>query len=351
MECGKRAVIEPILSKLANKEGLSPAEIAESIDAITRGDVPAHQISLFLTALTTKGETEDEITAAATVLRQKAIQVPNRASRAGILVDTCGTGCDGSGAFNVSTTTAFVVAGAGLKVAKHGNHGTSSRSGSSDVLLELGINLSVPAEHVGRCIDEVGIGFLYARALHPAWAHVAAVRKQLRFPTIFNLLGPLSNPAGATVQLIGVYTPSLADKLSRVLGRLGLRGGCVVCCQAADGTIYDELTVAGRNTVCQFIGGEYTSFCFEARDVGLASASPDALRGGDAAVNANICRSILAGEPGPRRDTVLLNAAACLVVAGKARSVTDGIELAATSIDSGAALAKLEAVRQFTIAS
>ena len=348
MESGQGAVIEPILSKLVRKEALSETEVADAIDAITRGDVPPYQISMFLTALTMKGETEEEITAAANVLRRKAINVPNRASDDGILVDTCGTGCDRSGAFNISTTAAFVVAGADLKVAKHGNHGSSSRSGSSDVLLALGINLTLPAEHVGRCIDEVGIGFLYARVLHPAWAHVADVRKKLPFPTIFNLLGPLSNPAGATVQLIGVYTPLLAHKLCRVLGRLGLRAGSIVYCQADSGVIYDELTVVGRNTVCQFVGGEYSSFSFDAKDLGLADAPPDALRGGDAAVNAKICYSILAGEAGPRRDTVLLNAAACIVAAGKANSLTDGIEAAARSIDSGAALAKLEAVRKFT---
>ena len=348
MKSGATQVIEPILVKLVRKEDLSETEVTDVIDAITSGGVSACQISMFLTALTMKGETEEEITSAANVLRRKAIKIPNRASENGVLVDTCGTGGDRSGTFNISTTAAFVVAGADLKVAKHGNHGSSSRSGSSDVLLALGINLTLPAEHVGRCIDEVGIGFLYARVLHPAWAHVADVRKAFPFPTIFNFLGPLSNPAGATVQLIGVYSPLLTAKLCRVLLRLGIRGGAIACCQAEDGTVYDELTVVGRNTVSQFIDGEYSSFSFHATDLGLENAPPEALNGGDAAANAKICCSILAGEGGPGRDTVLLNAAACIVAAGKAKNLAEGIGVAARSIDSGAALAKLGAVREFT---
>jgi anthranilate phosphoribosyltransferase len=320
---------------------------AESVmDEVMTGAATPAQIAGFLVALRVKGETVEEITGCARAMRRAA--VPVRPQRTDV-IDTCGTGGDRAGTFNISTTTAFVAAGAGLAVAKHGNRSVSSQSGSADVLRVLGVDLDLTPEQVAQAIDEVGIGFLFAPRLHPAMRYAIGPRRELGVRTVFNILGPLTNPAGAQSQLLGVYDASLTEPLARVLQELGGRAGYVV--HGADRL--DELTTTGLNRVSVFgVGGAdgpVVTDTVDPRELGFAPAQIEELRGGDPEENAQITRSVLSGEDrGPRRDIVLLNSAAALLVGGLASDLREGVALAAESIDGGAALGKLEALAAFS---
>jgi len=342
-------VTSPIITEavraLVDRKDLSRIEAAAAMEAIMSGAATNAQIAAFLTALRMKGETVEELIGFAQVMRQKAVKVRTRAVEVvaatgtdrEMLIDTAGTGGDASGTFNVSTATAFVVAGAGLKVAKHGNRSVSSLCGSADVVETLGIIIELPPAKVGRCVDEVGIGFLYAPLLHTAMKHVMAARREMGIRTVFNMLGPLTNPAGANAQVIGVYSHALTEPLARVLAELGTLRAFVV--HGADGL--DEISNTGPSHISEVHEGVVRSSTVRPEDFGLPRASIQDLRGGDRAENAEIIRQVLAGEAGPRRDIVLMNAAAALVVGGKARDFKEGVALAAQSIDSGAAAAKL----------
>jgi anthranilate phosphoribosyltransferase len=317
------------------------------MDAIMSGAATNAQIAAFLTALRMKGETVEELIGFAQVMRQKAVK--ERTQRADVaatgtdremLIDTAGTGGDASGTFNVSTATAFVVAGAGLRVAKHGNRSVSSLCGSADVVETLGITLELTPAQVGRCVDEVGIGFLYAPLLHTAMKHVMAARREMGIRTVFNMLGPLTNPAGANAQVIGVYSDRLTELLARALAELGTLRAFVV--HGADGL--DEISNTGESVISEVHEGVVRTSRVRPEDFGMPRASVRELQGGDREENARIIRDLLGGEPGPRRDIVLMNAAAALVVGGKARDFKDGVALAARSVDSGAARRALEAL-------
>ena len=338
-------IITEAVRALVDRKDLSRIEAAAAMEAIMSGAATNAQIAAFLTALRMKGETVEELIGFAQVMRQKAVKVRTRGAEVvgatgtdrEMLIDTAGTGGDASGTFNVSTATAFVVAGAGLKVAKHGNRSVSSLCGSADVVETLGINIELPPAQVGRCVDEVGIGFLYAPLLHTAMKHVMAARREMGIRTVFNMLGPLTNPAGANAQIIGVYSDALTEPLARVLAELGTLRAFVV--HGADGL--DEISNTGPSHISEVHEGVVRSSTVRPEDFGLPRASIQDLRGGDRAENALIIRQVLAGEPGPRRDIVLMNAAAALVVGGKARDFKEGVALAAQSIDSGAAAARL----------
>ncbi|MBN2006645.1 MAG: anthranilate phosphoribosyltransferase [Anaerolineae bacterium] len=333
-------MIKEALNQLLEGKSLTMAQAEGVMDQVMAGEATPAQIAGFLIALRVKGETVDEITGCARAMRRAAIQVTPQKNG---LVDTCGTGGDKSGTFNISTTTAFVVAGAGLRVAKHGNRSVSSQSGSADVLGALGVNLDLTPEQVAACIDEVGIGFLFAVKLHPAMKHAIGPRRELGVRTVFNILGPLTNPAGAQAQVLGVYDPALTEVLANVLRELGSRAAYVV---HGDGGL-DELTTTGPNRISVFGvapgNGAVVTQMLDPRDLGFERATPADLRGGDPAANAEITRAILAGQDrGPKRDVTLLNAAAALHAGGLATDLADGVAKAAESIDSGAALRKLE---------
>jgi anthranilate phosphoribosyltransferase len=304
---------------------------------IASGRATPVQIAALLVALRTKGETASEIAAVARVLRQHAEPATLADSRT---VDTCGTGGDGADTFNISTIAAFVVAGAGVPVAKHGNRSISSRSGSADVLAALGVNIECAPETVARCIEQCGLGFMFAPVHHPTSRHVTEVRRELGIRTIFNLLGPLTNPAGTKYQVVGVFAEEWVEPIARVLGLLGVERAWVV--HGADGL--DELTTTGISHVAVLDRGRVSTFRISPRNAGLPDAKPDDLTGGDATENAAHIRAVLQGNRGPLRDIVLLNAAAALLVAGKSNSLREGVALAAESIDSGKAKAVLDAL-------
>ncbi len=334
--------VQDAITLLVDRKDLSRAD-AEALlgGAIMSGQATPAQIGAFLTALRMKGETVEELTGFASAMRRLATRVPT-ARRP--LVDTCGTGGDGSGTFNISTTAAFVVAGAGIAVAKHGNRSASSKCGSADVLEALDVKIDVTPEIVGRCIDEIGIGFLFARALHGAMKHVAPVRAELKIRTAFNLLGPLTNPAGADAQIIGVYDRARVKDMAEVLHRLGTRHAFVVA--GSDGL--DEITLSGATYVAETTVQGVNTFEVTPADFGIKSNDTAALIGGDATENARIVRAVLSGESGPCRDIVLINAAAAIRAAGGASDWKAGVELARKSIDSGAAREKLEVLVRFT---
>jgi anthranilate phosphoribosyltransferase len=339
-------IITEAIRALVDRRDLSRIEAAAAMEAIMSGAATNAQIAAFLTALRMKGETVEELIGFAQVMRQKAVRVRTRGDEVAaltgtdreMLIDTCGTGGDATGTFNVSTATAFVVAGAGLRVAKHGNRSVSSMCGSADVVETLGITLDLTPQKVGRCIDEVGIGFLYAPLLHTAMKHVMAARREMGVRTVFNMLGPLTNPAAANAQVIGVYSAALTEPLARVLAELGTVRAFVV--HGADSL--DEISNTGESRVSEVRDGFVRTFGVRPEDFGLARASIADLRGGDRDQNAEIIRAILAGEPGPKRDIVLMNAAAALVAGAKARDLKEGVEVAARSIDDGAAREKLD---------
>ncbi len=332
--------IQQALEQLVQGRDLAANDARAVMNQIMRGSATDAQIGGYLTALRVKGETRDEIVGSARAMRDNATRVETGIDGSDLL-DTCGTGGDGSGSFNISTTVAFVAAGAGVKVAKHGNRAASSRAGSADVLAALGVNLDLTAPQVARCVNEVGIGFLFAIQLHPAMKHAIGPRRELKMRTIFNILGPLTNPAGARRQLMGVFAPELTGTLAQVLGALGAETALVVNGHGG----LDELATSGPSRVSHWQDGVVRSYELDAVDFGLARADQTALRGGDAAQNAAILRAVLDGsEQGPKRDVVLLNAAAALLAAGVVAELGQGMELARATIDSGAALAKLDAL-------
>ena len=329
------------LSKIVAGGDLTMAEAREVMTEIMQGQATQAQIGAFLTALRMKGETADEIAGCAQAMRESAVRVT---PKEGVLVDTCGTGGDSSGTFNISTTVAFVAAGAGLTVAKHGNRSVSSQCGSADLLQALGANLELSAEQVAGCIDEVGIGFLFAPLLHPAMKHALGPRKEIGLRTIFNILGPLSNPAGAKRQLLGVYDGGLTELMAEVLRALGSEHAFVV--HGADGL--DELSVTGPNKVTQLCDGYIETYQLDPQELGLARAKLSDLAGGTAEDNVITTNALLEGERGPKRDVVLLNAAAVLVAGGKAPNLSEALALAAETVDSGKAKRKLDQLVEFS---
>ena len=345
-------IITEAVRALVDRRDLTRLEAAAAMEAIMSGAATNAQIAAFLTALRMKGETVEELIGFAQVMRQKVVKVRPRAgdmvgatgTDREMLIDTCGTGGDASGTFNVSTATAFVVAGAGLRVAKHGNRSVSSLCGSADVVETLGIDIELSPAQVATCIDEVGIGFLYAPLLHTAMKHVMAARREMGVRTVFNMLGPLTNPAGANAQVIGVYAVALADPLARVLAELGTLRAFVV--HGADGL--DEISNTGESHISEVHEGVVRSSTVRPEDFGMPRAAIRDLQGGDREENARIIRLVLGGEAGPRRDIVLMNAAGALVVGNKAQDLKEGVALAAASIDGGSAARKLEDLIAFS---
>jgi len=326
-----------ILAKLVEKKDMAPDEAATAMNTIMDGNATPAQAGAFLAALHMKGETAEEIAALARVMRAHAVTVKPVTEKP--LVDTCGTGGDGAQTFNISTACAFVAAGAGVPIVKHGNRAMSSRCGSADVLAALGVSLVTSPSVQARIVERVGIAFFFAPVYHPAMKHVAAARQEIGFRTIFNILGPLSNPAGAQAQLLGVYSPKLTGTVAEVLGLLGLTRAMVV-----HGNGLDEITTTGETLVSELYDGALRNYTITCDAFGIAPASPDDLAGGDAAGNARILRSVLEGETGAARDIVLLNAAAAIYLGGRARDLHEGIRLAEVSIDSGSARARLDAL-------
>ncbi|MFN2116945.1 MAG: anthranilate phosphoribosyltransferase [Candidatus Promineifilaceae bacterium] len=326
------------IGEVINERDLTQEQAREAMDCIMDGQATPAQIGSYLTALRMKGETVEEIAGSAESMRQHVIAVPLPNSvRGGTLLDTCGTGGDGKHTFNISTTAAFVVAGHGVKVAKHGNRAASSKSGSADVLMALGGNLDLTPEQVAECIEDVGIGFLYAINHHPAMRYAIGPRRELGQRTIFNVLGPLTNPANATHQLIGVYDPALTEPLAQVLLALNSKAAFVV--HGADGL--DELSTTGSNRISHLQDGKVKIFMLDPEELGLPIASIDDMTGGTPEENALITRQILTGkDQGPRRDIVLLNAAAAICL--DTNDWHSSLESARQSIDSGAALETLE---------
>lgn len=325
------------IARLVEGTDLSREDATGVMQAVMSGDASDSLISAFLVALRMKGETIDEITGFAGVMRDKATRIETSRRP---LVDTCGTGGDRSGTFNVSTTTAFVVAGAGVAVAKHGNRSASSQCGSADVLEELGVNINATPDVVGRCIDDVGIGFLFARSLHGAMKHVAAARQELKIRTVFNVLGPLTNPANATGQVMGVFDNTLVEPLAHVLQNLGVKHAFVV--GGLDGL--DEVTLGGPSVVAESKGNEVTTYEVSPSDFGISFATYDEVTGGDPKTNAAILRGVLDGKEGPHRDIVLVNAAPAILAGEGAATWEEGIAKAREAIDSGGARGKLDAL-------
>jgi anthranilate phosphoribosyltransferase len=333
----------PYLERVAERENLSCAEALAAMEIILSGQASQPQIAAFLVALRMKGETVDELVGFARAMRRMAapVSVQLEGER---LLDTCGTGGDASGTFNISTVAAFVVAGAGVRVAKHGNRSISSRCGSADLLESMGVTVAVSAEQAARAIHEVGIGFFFAPAMHTAMKHAQPVRVELKMRTVFNLLGPLTNPAGATAQVAGAPSPRAAELMAGALAALGIEHGFVV--HGCDGL--DEITTTGATLLFEIRGGEVARRIVYPEDFGVVLAEPAALLGGDRARNLAIAREVLAGERGAARDIVLVNASAGIVAAGRAASFREAMELAGASIDRGAARAKAEALARFT---
>jgi anthranilate phosphoribosyltransferase len=342
-------MIRKAIARVVERENLSEAEMIGVMDQIMSGEATPAQIAAFITALRMKGETVDEITGAARVMRDKVTRIRVGRNVLDIdrddinidqetILDVVGTGGCGTNTFNISTTVAFVVSACGVKVAKHGNRAVSSSCGSADVLEALGVNLDVTPESVERCINEIGIGFLYAPALHGAMKYAIGPRKEIGIRTIFNILGPLTNPAGAECQLLGVYCDELVERLANVLKNLGCRRGFVV--HGLDGM--DEITLTAETRIAEVSWDRVVMKTFCPEELGFSRCAVADLRGGDAAGNAAIVRNILAGGSGPKRDVVLLNAAFSLVAAGKTAALNEGVALAAGAIDSGRAMKQLE---------
>ena len=333
-------MIKESLAKLARGEHLKESEMIATTNAIMEGRTSPAQIGSFLTALRLKGETVTEITGAARVMREKAVKINFKAPT---VIDTCGTGGDGAQTFNISTTAAFIVAAAGIPVAKHGNRAISSRCGSADVLEALGVKVDLPPDQVEVCLQKTGIGFLFAPLFHQAMKHAADPRKELGFRTVFNLLGPLTNPASANCQLVGVFAPELTEVVARVLQRLGVERAVVV--HGGDGL--DELSLDGVNKASILRNGQVITVRFQATDLGLTAAPKAALTGGSPVENARITQAILQGvETGPRLNVVLLNAAAALFAADLVDDLREGILFARKLVQEGKAYAKLEQLRQ-----
>jgi anthranilate phosphoribosyltransferase len=321
------------IAKVAAGNALSFEEAREAFDIIMSGDATPGQIGGFLMALRVRGETVSEISGAVATMRAKMLRVEAPAGA----IDIVGTGGDNSHSVNISTASAFVIAACGVPVAKHGNRGLSSQTGAADVLTALGVKIDIPPETIGRCIHDTGVGFMFAPAHHPAMKHVGPTRVELGTRTIFNLLGPLSNPAGVSRQMVGVFLPEWIMPVAETLKALGAEHAWV-----AHGDGYDEITTTGETQVAELVGGEIRSFTLTPEAVGLKRHTKDELRGGDAAYNAQALRDMLGGAAGAFRDTVLMNAGAGLVVAGKVTTLADGMATAAQAIDSGRALQVLD---------
>jgi len=320
---------------------LTGVEARAVMEIIMNGEATDAQIGAFLIAMRMKGETVEEITSFVRVMREKATRI--HAGTADVL-DTCGTGGDGAQTFNISTVAAFVAAGAGIVVAKHGNRSVSSKCGSADVLKELGVNIDIPPEKVSDCLQQVGIAFLFAPKLHASMKYAIGPRRELGLRTFFNILGPMTNPAGANRQLIGVYSPELVEKVAGVLAMLGSKRAFVV--HGGDGL--DEITTTSATTVAEIREGTVNIFEFNPGDLGIEQAAPETLTGGDTEENAAFFRAVLCGEKGPKRDIVLVNSAFAICAGGKAETPYEGLKLAVESIDSGAALKKYDGLKEFT---
>jgi anthranilate phosphoribosyltransferase len=327
-----------IIGKVATGAALTRQEAASAFDSMMSGEATPSQMGGLLMALRVRGETVEEITGAVSAMRAKMLRVAAPADA----VDIVGTGGDGSGSVNVSTCAAFIAAAAGVPIAKHGNRALSSKSGAADVLAALGVKIELTPEQVSRCIKEAGIGFMFAPAHHPAMKNVQPTRTELSTRTIFNLLGPLANPAGVKKQMIGVFSRQWVQPLAEVLKNLGAETIWVV--HGSDGL--DEITLAGPTAVAALEGGKVRTFEITPEDAGLPRANGDALKGGDAHANAESLRSVLAGKPSAYRDVALLNAAAALVVAGKAKDLKDGVAQGKQALDSGAAAQRLQKLIQ-----
>jgi anthranilate phosphoribosyltransferase len=334
-------MIKEAIAKVVTKTDLTEAEAETVMREIMQGEATDSQIASYITALRMKGETVAEITGSARVMREKAVPIKLDAK---YQLDTCGTGGDMANTFNISTTVAFVVAGAGVTVAKHGNRSVSSKSGSADVLQALGVNIEIPSHRVEACMKEVGIAFLFAPMMHQAMKYAIGPRREIGIRTLFNILGPLTNPAKVTAQIMGVYAADLTAPLAQALGNLGATHAFVV--HGMDGL--DEITITGKTRVSEFKEGKVKDSVIHPADFALPLGKVGDLRGGDAKENAAITIDILKGQIGSRRDIVLLNAAAGFVASGKAVDFKEGIRLAADSIDSGAALRKVEQLKAFT---
>jgi anthranilate phosphoribosyltransferase len=338
-------MLKPYIQAVVDGTTLSRDDARRAMDVIMNGEASPPQIGSFLTAMRVRGETDEELAGFAEVMREKAIKVPLDPGTA--VVDTCGTGGDVSHSFNVSTTAAFVVAGAGVRVAKHGNRAMTSRCGSADVLEALGVRIELAPEQVAQCIDQVGIGFMYAPAFHPAMRFAGPVRREIGIRTVFNLLGPLVNPAGAAFQVIGVPDDATAVRLARVMGLLGSQHVLVV--HAREGL--DEIGVSGPSIIAEMVMREsawVTTYEVDPLRYGFEQYSPDAIRGGSVADNVAIATAVLSGEPGATRAITLMNAAAALYAADAASSIEEGVAMAAESIDSGAALGKVRELAVLT---
>jgi anthranilate phosphoribosyltransferase len=333
--------IQEALARILDRHDLSKPQAREVMNQIMEGKATPAQIGGFLVALRLKGETAGEIAGCAEAMRAHVLAVKPKRSD---LVDTAGTGGDGAGTFNISTAAALVAAAAGAGVAKHGNRAVSSSSGSADVLEALGFELELPAERIERSIDELGFGFLFAPSHHPAMRHAAPVRRELAARTVFNVLGPLTNPAGARAQVVGVYAPELVPTIATVLSRLGARRAFVV--HGAGGI--DELSPAGPNLVCEVAGGKVRSREIDPRDFGIPRCRPSDLAGGSPEENARTFREIFGGAKGAKREAVLLNAGGAVAAGGHARDLEEGYRVAAEAVDSGAAAARLDELIAFS---
>jgi anthranilate phosphoribosyltransferase len=333
--------MKPCIAKLERKDNLTPDEIEEVMQEIMSGKAAEGDIAAFLLALRAKGPTVEEITGAAKIMRLFVVGIKTKHKD---VLDTCGTGGDRKNTFNISTISALVASGAGAVVAKHGNRSVSSRCGSADVLEALGVNLNIREGRISECLDELGIAFLFAQKLHPAMRIVAPVRAKLKVETIFNILGPLTNPAMATHQMMGVYSRDLVEPMARVLKNLGLKRALVV--HGSDGM--DEITTTDRTYISEYNGREIFSYDITPEESGLSIAKPEDLEGGGLMDNVKILEGVLNGKKGPKRDVVLINAAYALYTAQRAESINAGIALAEDSIDSGKAWKKLDALKEFT---
>jgi anthranilate phosphoribosyltransferase len=348
-------MIREAIGKVVDGFGLSREEMISCMEEIMTGQATQAQIGSFITALRLKGETVEEITGAAMVMREKAIKIMAYRNIVDLdredinidretIIDTCGTGGSDTNTFNISTTSAFVVSGAGLKVAKHGNRAVSSQCGSADVIKALGVNIDIPPEKVEECIEKIGIGFLYAPLFHSAMKYAIGPRREIGIRTIFNILGPLTNPANANCQVLGVYREDLTETIANVLKNLGTKRAFVV--YGLD--TLDEITITGETKISELKNKRVKSFYIKPQDFGMKKAGLEDIRGGDVEENARIVQGVLEGEKGPRQDVVMLNASAAFVAGGIARDFNEGIKIAEESIQSGKAKEKLERLIEFT---
>lgn len=333
-------IIEAI-KKISSMQDLTSVEMEAVISSIAGGEIAEEDISRFLSVLTRKTETADEITGAARAMRRYVSRIKVEAD---VILDTCGTGGDGKKTFNISTVSAFVVAGAGITVAKHGNRAVSGTCGSADVLEALGVNINAGVDIVEKCLADFGIGFLFAPLLHPAMSHVQAARKKIKTRTIFNILGPLINPAFPTHQFLGVFDKLLVGVLGEVLKNLGLKHAMVVWGEGG----YDEAITMGQTFICEVRDGHLREYVLDTEKLGIKKVHPRDIPGGDVDTNKHIALNVLKGMEGPPKDIVVLNAACCIYLAGKAATIKEGMALAAASIDSGAAIKKLNKLIEYT---